>query len=195
MTNWGLILCQYDKGRKALTIRMAVKLNKAKIPSRTEYGIISPVKGASSMLPHAPNNDVWRFFGGNNVNEWLLIENGKFLGVFLTYDNGGRFFDIFQVQGAGRSNLLEGPKLKYVQDNLVDHVVITSAGGPLDCNFVTKVVDASKGSCYKNLNKFLKGYSLKSPMPLPLSMNRCGSNKPNSFRYYSRFFFLKLLPM
>ena len=182
LTNFGLILCQYNKqGRgKALSIKYAIRLDRAKIPAGSEYGIISPESGSSSMLPPAPNPGVWRMLGGNHINEWLVVEEGKFLGVFLTYDNGGKFFDIFQNKG--KWNLLDGPKLKYVQDNLVDHVVITSATGPLDCSLVSTAVGATKESCYPQLNKFLKGFSLKSPIPLPLSLNRCGSNKPNSLR-------------
>ena len=138
-----------------------------------------------------PSLDFRRHYAmGYDDNSWMKIEPGNFLSIFLLKDIGN-------APLPNKPKHIEGDLLTFLQEQIMDYIVIRNANGPSSCAKIDEVV-AEKVSTSDfrkmyggNTKKYLETiYNFPTDFDANIeptkefSVSKCGPTKPFDIRGY-----------
>ena len=185
LKNYALVICELGGQRSnSLDVRAVIDLSSGTIPANSHYAIVTNIPTLQSTVPTFPNRDVWRIFGSQmNGNNWLTVKEENVVAIFLLYNNGENLFQLFTK--VDRYLKLDGEKLQFVRNSLLDYVVIKHAKGPDTCPVIKEVLSDLTGPFKTILYHYLPEHKPKPKSGFySLSINRCGNEQMFDIRAY-----------
>ena len=170
-----------------LRLRFAVDLSGTKIPKGQKHAIISTktIDDNGNTIPSLippPTNNHWRFMSGMGAG-WLDVSPKNFLALFLVKNTEKKLFDV-QFPPTKRTTTLNGQLLQFVQENLIDSVILKDSRGPDNCKQVDSVLEKKRPNRDPIFDDFLVEQKNSPSQSSPLTISRCFSVKPNDLRSF-----------
>ena len=149
MDGYALTVAETKENTKGhLYIKCSFNLNGVIFKSGQNFGVLGrdPYSAQpEDLMTWKPGHTTLRVPSGMlSSYDWLNVQDFQMMVIFLTYHDNQTLFDpdVWPtgkgVRG-GKSLLLQGNLLKYIQDNTVDSLIVQGLGAPHMCDDVKKI--------------------------------------------------------
>lgn len=176
-----------SRSHQKLRVRHAIDLTGLKIGQRQHIGLIVNKQfpnGEAGIVPKGTKH--WRSYSSVELTEenWLKLQKEEtFLVLLLLYSKTQKVFDVFKLKPRHRHVIIEEDETKFIQNSLIDHLVITGPQGPQSCKIVNEVLGTMKPKVAP-FDKFIIEHHRSQQFNKDLSVNRCDSLKPYDLRSF-----------